>query len=139
MPPNFDVITWKQFTPPPAGQNFTTSSQSLVPSNLPTNPTFIKQLNDTLLWFICAVDIVPASFDVAFNFVAVDDVPQFGVSIAGPPNQLIVVNMTTFLSAFPAGSHTIKFYVATNGTSCTWRTPAGLFFILEVTMPPMQA
>jgi hypothetical protein len=133
----FQVVTWKWFTNPSV--DFTTASTTCVPSNLPTNPTFVKQRSDTCLLVICAVDIVPTQNNSIFNAIFVDDSADcLQVSIAGPPNQLVVVNMVDILAGIPAGSHTFKYYVASNGGQVTWRTPVASFKIIEIAMPALQ-
>jgi hypothetical protein len=126
------VVNWKWFRAPPV--NFTTSSVKLVPSNLPVDPDFTKIRDDTFLWVILAVDIVPTAFNSCFNAIMLDDTSdRLQVSIAGPSNQLIVADMTDIFKGIPAGTHTFKHYVASNnGTPCTWRTSVATFKILEI-------
>src|SRR5689334_19187574 len=102
--PNFDVVAWKNFTTPTT--NFTVQSSSLVLSNLPVNPTFIKQQSNTWLWVVCAIGIVPTAYNSAFTAVVLDNTQTlFAVPIAGLANQLITVNFTTLFAPIPAGSH----------------------------------
>jgi hypothetical protein len=135
--PGFDIVTWKWFTNPDS--DFTTSSHSLVASNLPVNPTFVKQRSDTYLWIFCVLDLIPSTTNGSFNAIMLDDsIDLLQVSIAGPAGQLIVANITDMSAPIAAGTHTFKLYVATNGGSCTWLTPLAAFKILEVSMPPPQ-
>jgi len=120
--------------------NFTTSSQKLTPTNLPVNPEFTKLRSDTFLWVICVVDLVPTTVNSIFNAVMLDDSTDLlQVSLNGQPDQLCVVNMTDILWGISAGSHTLKFYGASNsGTAVTYRTTKASFKVIEVTMPPPE-
>ncbi len=136
---NFAVVGLKWFAKPTT--DFFTASMKLVPSNLPTNPEFVKKRDDTYLWVFLSVDIVPTAFNSAFNAIMMDDsIDLLQVSIAGPPKELIVANMTDIFPGknIPAGLHTFKLYVASNGGTCQWLTPQATFKILEVSMPPLQ-
>ena len=136
-PVKFEVVSWKWFTNPP--RNFTTTSETLVPTNLPANPDFTKLRENTFLWAICVVDLIPTTVNSIFNAVMLDDnADLLQVSLNGQPNQLCVLNMTDILAGISAGHHTLKFYGASNGGPVTYNTTEASFKVLEVTMPPSE-
>lgn len=135
---NFDVITWKRFANPTT--DFTTSSTSWIPSNMPANPNFIKQRSDTYLWMICNLDFVPTTGRSSFMGMYVDGVPVLDIAMAGYPNDILTCSMSEIYFPILAGTHQCQIYVAVEPTSsCTFRTTVCSFTVMEVTMPPRQA
>jgi hypothetical protein len=136
---NFDIITWKRFPNPT--QDFPTSSNSWIPSNMPptTGAGFVKQRNDTCMWMICNLDFVPTTARTSFMSMCVDGNIVLAVAQAGYAGDIQTCSMSEIYLPVAAGTHQCQIYVAAEpGSSCTFLTTVCNFTVMEVTMPPRQ-
>lgn len=136
-----DVVAWKYFQNPT--QNFTTSSSALIKSNLPVNPSFIKQYDSTYIWVVCAIDQYISNANPGtsmFNSVMLDDSSDvLQISVASFDQSLVVVDMSDILGGISAGAHNFPIYVAVNSGTGTWLMPVASYKVLELALPAPQS